>query len=216
MDTVTQRLVFRIDDGHFGDVNLDGLKFAVLLHSPGAMAEGNITVGLITDERASAEQQEAILGIATGQAGGPMAALGPLVGNFAGVELAAIDYDQNGNSRSATVPDLLEQSVKGFPGADPDRASHVENVPHPVASAWRSPRPRRRTSTPLASTMTATAATTVISLLLAGRDKDRPRDICVKMEVVHRRLTRNDRHPGHGLSCSDGQGGPGRGVAWIR
>jgi hypothetical protein len=61
---------------------LDGLCFAVLAHTPGAMGLGNWTVGVIVDERASAEQREALTAIASGQGGGPMAALGPLISRF--------------------------------------------------------------------------------------------------------------------------------------
>ena len=79
-------VTLRIDKGAKDGVELDGLSFIVMLHSPGAMADGNITVGLIVDERASDPQVEAISAIATGAAGGPMAALAPLVGRVAGIE----------------------------------------------------------------------------------------------------------------------------------
>jgi len=46
-------LAMRIDRGEKDGVELDGLSFIVVMHSPGAMAEGNITVGLIVDERAT-------------------------------------------------------------------------------------------------------------------------------------------------------------------
>ena len=77
-------------------VTLDGLSFIVMLHSPGAMGEGNITVGLIIDERAHRAQVEAITAIATGAAGGPMAALAPLVGQIAGVERRPIQFEIEG------------------------------------------------------------------------------------------------------------------------
>jgi hypothetical protein len=66
-------VAMRIDKGEKDGVKLDGLSFIVLMHSPKAMAEGNITVGLIIDERATDKQAEAISAIATGAAGGPMA-----------------------------------------------------------------------------------------------------------------------------------------------
>jgi hypothetical protein len=40
------------------------------------MGKGNWSVGVIADARASAEQHDAITSIASGSAGGPMAALG--------------------------------------------------------------------------------------------------------------------------------------------
>ena len=47
----------------------------------------NWSVGLIADERGSAEQRDAITAIASGAAGGPMAAFSGLIGTFLGVQL---------------------------------------------------------------------------------------------------------------------------------
>ena len=63
-------IAMRIDTGHKDGVKLDGLSFIVMLHSPAAMDQGDITVGLIVDERASDAQVEAISAIATSAAGG--------------------------------------------------------------------------------------------------------------------------------------------------
>src|SRR5919199_6022084 len=71
----TFAFVQHIDQGRFDDVVLDGLNFAIIARTPEEMAKGNWTVGVITDERASAEQQQAIVAIVSGQAGGPMAPL---------------------------------------------------------------------------------------------------------------------------------------------
>ncbi|MBC8239880.1 MAG: DUF1326 domain-containing protein [Alphaproteobacteria bacterium] len=72
-------IAMQITHGEKDGVGLDGLSFIVLSHAPGAMADGNIKVGLIVDEKADDAQTEAIGAIATGAAGGPMAALSPLV-----------------------------------------------------------------------------------------------------------------------------------------
>src|SRR5216683_2804590 len=69
---------FRVDRGRFADVSLDGLCFALVGVAPGEMGEGNWKVGLIVDERVDAAQEQALAAIASGQAGGPMAALRPL------------------------------------------------------------------------------------------------------------------------------------------
>ena len=89
-------IAMRIEKGGKDGVNLDGLSFIVVLHSPGPMADGNITVGLIVDERATDKQTETISAIATGAAGGPMAALAPLVGSVAGVEKRPIRFESSG------------------------------------------------------------------------------------------------------------------------
>ena len=62
-------MVFHIDKGNSDSVKLDGLSFAVIGHAPDIMGKGNWSVGLIVDDRASADQKQAITTIASGQAG---------------------------------------------------------------------------------------------------------------------------------------------------
>ena len=88
-------IAMRIDKGHKDETQLDGLSFIIMLQSSGPMAEGNMRVGLIVDEKADEAQTKAIADIATGAAGGPMEALGPLVGEVAGIEKRPISFEQN-------------------------------------------------------------------------------------------------------------------------
>ena len=126
-------LAMRIDDGEKDGVRLDGLAFIVVMHAPGAMADGNITVGLIVDERASEQQAAAIGAIATGAAGGPMAALGPLVGRVAGIERRPIRFEIDGLNRSVSAGELVDQACEGFASVvAPGQAIGVDNTAHPV------------------------------------------------------------------------------------
>ena len=127
-------LVFHVERGSYGRTALDDLSFAVLLHTPGAMNAGNWTVGLVVDERATPEQREALTTIASGQGGGPMAAVGPLVGTFAGVEAKPIRIERDGMRRSASIAGLLDIAVEGIPGASPAEPIYLDNVGHPAAS----------------------------------------------------------------------------------
>jgi len=126
-------LVFRIDRGQYGNTTLDGLDFAVVAHCPGpAMADGNISIGLIVDERATSEQQDALVQIGSGQGGGPMAALGPLVTNFLGVEAKPIHFEMHNMSRSVSIPGVLDQALEGVAGADPSQPLYIDNGVHPA------------------------------------------------------------------------------------
>jgi hypothetical protein len=126
-------VTLRIDKGAKDGVTLDGLSFIVMLHAPGAMGNGNITVGLVVDERATDQQVEAIKAIATGAAGGPMAALGPLVGRIAGVERRPIQFEANGLNRAVRAGELIDQACEGLPSVTaPGEAIALENVAHPV------------------------------------------------------------------------------------
>ena len=126
--------VQHIDQGRFDDVVLDGLNFAIIARTPEEMAKGNWTVGVITDERASPEQQQAIVAIVSGQAGGPMAPLGGLIGTFAGVESRPIQFEKDGHRLAASIPEMLDEALEGMLGGNGTEPMYVDNVPHPVNS----------------------------------------------------------------------------------
>ncbi len=65
-------IAMRVDEGHFGDVPLDGLKFAGAAWWPGRIDEGNGHIAPIVDESATEEQRQALLTILSGQAGGTL------------------------------------------------------------------------------------------------------------------------------------------------
>lgn len=130
----TFAFVQRIDEGKYGDVDLKGLLFAVIGRTPEAMIKGNWSVGVVTDEHAKPEQKDAIVAIASGQAGGPMAAMAPLIGKFLGVESKPIKFQMSGMSRSATVGDMVDQAAEGAPGGNASEPMYIDNVAHPVNS----------------------------------------------------------------------------------
>lgn len=58
---------FQIDEGHHGDVKLDGVRMAGIFWWPGAVHEGNGKCQPIVDESASEEQRQAVLRIMSGE-----------------------------------------------------------------------------------------------------------------------------------------------------
>ena len=52
--------VWCVEQGHYGDVQLDGLNFGMFVHSPEAIHLGNLIVATVVDERAGAQQRRAI------------------------------------------------------------------------------------------------------------------------------------------------------------
>ena len=119
-------MAFQIGQGSHGAVSLDGLGFIVLLLTPEEMGKGDWSVGVIVDDRASAEQRDAITSIASGSAGGPMAALSALVGKFLGVESAV------------TAPGLVDIAAKPAMGLNPDATEpiYLDNTGHPAADRF--------------------------------------------------------------------------------
>jgi hypothetical protein len=131
-------MAFQIERGQYGSVPLDELGFAVLGMTPEEMGKGNWTVGVIVDDRASAEQRDAIQAIASGAAGGPMAALSGLVGSFAGIESASVRFNRSGKNWSVTIPDRLDMAAEGVMGLDPNATEPIclDNTGHPAASRF--------------------------------------------------------------------------------
>jgi len=126
-------VALRIDKGRKDGVSLDGLSFIVMLLSPGPMGQGNMTVGLVIDERASQAQADAIVAIATGAAGGPMAMMAPLVGKIAGIERAPIDFSSQGLSHAVRAGTFVDQACEGLPSmVSPGEPIVIDNVAHPV------------------------------------------------------------------------------------
>ena len=134
----TFSMAFQIERGSYGNVSLDGLGFIVLGYTPEAMGKGNWSVGLIADERASAEQRDAITAIASGAAGGPMSALSGLIGKFLGVESAPIRFDRNGAKWSVAASTLVDMAAEPAMGINPAAKEplHLDNTGHPAADRF--------------------------------------------------------------------------------
>lgn len=127
-------ITMKIDRGEKGGVKLDGVSFIVLMRAPGAMADGDIKVGLIIDESADDDQVEAVSAIATGAEGGPMAALAPLVGEVAGVERRPISFERDGMNYKVSAGELVNQSLEGVASVSREgEPIYLENTAHPVS-----------------------------------------------------------------------------------
>ena len=79
-------LVFNITQGEVEGTDVGGLKVAAIAESPKVMTDGNWKLGVFIDSNATDEQAEKLTAVFTGQLGGPMELLGPLVGEMLGVE----------------------------------------------------------------------------------------------------------------------------------
>src|SRR4051812_7744540 len=62
--------IWKINKGRYGQVPLQGLGLAFSARWPQAIHKGNGTAAIFVDVKADARQREALLNIASGQAGG--------------------------------------------------------------------------------------------------------------------------------------------------
>jgi hypothetical protein len=129
-------MAFQIERGSYGNVPLDGLGFIVLAKTAGEMGKGNWSVGLVADARATSDQKDAITAIASGAAGGPMAVLSGLVGDFVGVESAQIVFDRQGSSWSVKAAAFVDMAATGAKGLNPDAELQLQHTGHPAADTF--------------------------------------------------------------------------------
>ncbi len=135
-DNCTALLVFRIDEGSRGDVDLSGLRFALVIRSGKVMSEGGWVFGVIVDDDADDAQRAALAAIATGEAGGPPARIRDnLVSDFRGVEYLPITFEMDGETRATTIADKLSFAIKGvLSRLGNGKPYYVDNAGHPVSS----------------------------------------------------------------------------------
>ncbi|HVF38331.1 MAG TPA: DUF1326 domain-containing protein [Gemmatimonadaceae bacterium] len=133
----TFAMAFQVESGTFGSESLDGVAFIVLGLTPGAMAKGNWSVGLIVDDRATPAQRDAIAAITSGNAGGPMAGVTGLVTKFLGVESAPIRIDHTGAQWSVTAASMVDMAAQPAMGMNPNATAPLmlTNTGHPAADS---------------------------------------------------------------------------------
>jgi hypothetical protein len=107
-------LAFHVDSGDIEGIDVSGLNVGVLADTPPLMSDGNWRVGLFMDEGASQEQAEALGAVFGGQKGGPMEAVAPLVGEMVGMEIAPIEYADDGRRHRVRIGDLVDIEVEDF------------------------------------------------------------------------------------------------------
>ena len=125
-------LAFQIERGEVDGVDLSGRSFLLAAETPPMMTDGNWKVGLIVDEDASGEQMEAIGRVVQAQAGGVFAALGPLVGEFVGVERRPIRIDVSGNEHHVVVGDVVDYTGARVVTGDGEPVELTNIVVHPA------------------------------------------------------------------------------------
>jgi hypothetical protein len=137
-DRCRATLVFNITDGDVEGTDVGGLAVVIIVDTPKVMTEGNWRLGTVIDARASDEQAAKLQAVFSGDLGGPMAALGPLVGESLGVERAAIDVDEDGLRHIVRIGDATGFEVEDVVpfGIETGEPARVTGIFHPAGSEF--------------------------------------------------------------------------------
>src|SRR5436309_4890734 len=105
-------LAFNIREGEIEGIDIAGRKVAAIADTPKVMTDGNWRLGVFVDDQATDEQAEKLAQVFSGQLGGPMAGLTPLVGEMLGVERVPIEVKDDGLRHAVRIGDAIDFEIE--------------------------------------------------------------------------------------------------------
>jgi len=115
--TCESTLGWRIENGTIDGVDVSGLTIAMTVHIPGNILKGNWTALVFVDDQSTAQQQEAMLKLFTGQLGGPIADLAALVGEVVAVERVPITFTVDEGKGTLDLGGITRAELTSYQGA---------------------------------------------------------------------------------------------------
>ena len=114
-DTV---IAYNLTSGKIRGIDVSGLSIVNVGHIPGNVLDGNWSIAIYVDDRASDEQMEALLDAFGGKLGGPLADLAGLVGEIVAVERAPISHTIVDGAGTLNVGDKVDCAMHPYRGPD--------------------------------------------------------------------------------------------------
>jgi hypothetical protein len=129
-------LVFNVQSGEVDGTDVSGQTVAAIADTPKVMSEGNWRLGVFIDAAASDEQAEKLGAVFSGALGGPMEALGPLVGENLGVERLSIEVHEDGLKHSIRIGEAVDFEIEDVVpfGVESGEPAKVTGIFHPAGS----------------------------------------------------------------------------------
>jgi hypothetical protein len=111
-------VAYHFDRGMVAGVDVTGLTLASAVHIPGNIFAGNWKQVLFVDDKATDEQQDALVKMFTGELGGPFADLAALVGERLAIERAPISHEIVDGAGTLRVGDAISAQMHPYKGPD--------------------------------------------------------------------------------------------------
>ncbi|MGA7668821.1 MAG: DUF1326 domain-containing protein [Nitrolancea sp.] len=127
-------LNYHIDRGTIDSVDVSGLTFAIVADTPPIMIDGNWRVGVLLDDKATAEQADRLGAVISGQKGGPPAMLAPLISEMLGVQTLPVTFTENGRRHGVKWGAAVSMEIEDFYAGPQQEPVKLENVFHPSNS----------------------------------------------------------------------------------
>jgi hypothetical protein len=127
-------LVFNIKEGEIEGTDVGGITVAAIADTPKVMTEGNWRLGVFISDKATDEQADKLVAVFSGQLGGPMAGLAPLIGEMLGVERVPIEVVDDGLRHSVRIGDAIDFEIEDIVpfGIETGQPVRFDGMFHPV------------------------------------------------------------------------------------
>ena len=138
-------IAWHIDRGTIDGADVSGLTLGLLAHIPGNVLKGNWRAVVYVDDKATSQQEEALLNVWTGKLGGPVADLVQLVGEVVGVERAPITFTVEKGRGTVKIGDSIEAEMvplQGATGVTTLNDSAFSSIPGSPAYVGKAPKYR--------------------------------------------------------------------------
>ena len=134
-------LAYHVTRGQIDGVDVSGRSVAVVADTPAEMIKGSWRLGLIIDDKASKEQSDKLAGVFSGQMGGPMSSLAPLVSEVMGIERMPIEFKEDGRKHHLKIGNDIAIDVEDYVPEGMSEPTKVSGVFHPSNSTLNIARP---------------------------------------------------------------------------
>jgi hypothetical protein len=112
-------VAYHFDAGMIRGVDVAGLSLVNVVKIPGnVLTPGSWKIAMFVDERATDQQQQALVDAYTGKLGGPLADLAGLVGEVVDVRRAPISHEIRGGTGELRIGDVVAADMAPFTGPD--------------------------------------------------------------------------------------------------
>jgi len=148
--TCDAALAWNVVNGTIDGIDVSGLTLAGVVHIPGNILLGNWKVAMFVDDRATKEQEEALLNAWGGKLGGPLADMAKLIGEVVAVQRAPITFEIHEGKGTLLIGGMLEAVMAPYKGPG-DRVTTLHdsifsNIPGSPAYVSKASRYKRTTS----------------------------------------------------------------------
>jgi hypothetical protein len=110
-------LAWHIDKGTVDGTDVSDLTISAVAHIPGNILKGNWRAVVYVDDKASSQQQDALLSVWTGKLGGPVADLVQLIGEVVAVERAPITFEVREGKGTLKIGAAVQAQIDPLEGA---------------------------------------------------------------------------------------------------